>query len=541
MQAAVAGGHPATVAAGIEILEDGGNAADAAVAASLASCVSETVMTGLLGGGHAVYFDAATGRVRNLDCFVAVPGLGSELQDTELLHLDVPFGAELVHYAVGPASCAVPGLPAGLEALSREHGRLPWRRLVEPAVQLARDGVDFPPAHAACLAMLAPVMTMNEGAAIYAPGGELLQAGDRLEQPGLVEALEALADDAAAVYRGAIAAGLLALSEERGGLLTGTDFDAYEPRWSDPIEVGYAGGRLVTRGGLSAIPETVPRLPRLHGLDETQRVLALLDAFGTPTDLRGDTTNVSVVDRDGNACAFTSSLGLGSGDFVPGLDLHLNSMLGEADLLRGRLEPGARMQSMMAPLLAFDGDGLSLVGGAAGGTRLRTALSECRRRHPRRRLSLRTPPWSVRASTPLQRWSTQSRVSMKLRSKSSRRAGSAFDAGPPGITTLAASALSAGRVPPVTRVGAVRRPRFSERVGAGADPPHVPAVRATGIRLNSSATGRLRVHHAAVETLHALEHGQSWRGSRIGSHVEEEPALCGNLRIARCKNCRPRR
>ena len=187
------------------VLEDGGNAADAAVAASLASCVTETVMTGLLGGGHAVYYEAASGRVRNLDCFVAVPGLGDEPRDAELIHLDVPFGAELVHYAVGPASCAVPGLPAGLEALSREHGRLPWRRLVEPALQLARDGVDFPPAHAACLAMLAPVMTMNEGAAIYAPGGELLQAGDRLEQPGLVAALEALADDAAAVYRGAIA------------------------------------------------------------------------------------------------------------------------------------------------------------------------------------------------------------------------------------------------------------------------------------------------------------------------------------------------
>jgi len=356
------------------VLEDGGNAADAAVAASLASCVTETVMTGLLGGGHAIYYEAASGRVRNLDCFVAVPGLGDEPRDAELIHLDVPFGAELVHYAVGPASCAVPGLPAGLEALWREHGRLPWRRLVEPALQLARDGVDFPPAHAACLAMLAPVMTMNEGAAIYAPGGELLRAGDRLEQPGLVAALGALADDAAAVYRGAIATELLALSAERGGLLNRADFEAYEARWTDPVEIGYAGGRLVTRGGLSAVPETVPRLPRLHGLDETERVLALVDAFGTPVDLHGDTTNVSVVDRDSNACAFTSSLGLGSGDFIPGLDLHLNSMLGEADLLRGRLEPGSRMQSMMAPLLAFDGDGLSLVGGAAGGTRLRTAL-----------------------------------------------------------------------------------------------------------------------------------------------------------------------
>jgi gamma-glutamyltranspeptidase/glutathione hydrolase len=152
------------------------------------------------------------------------------------------------------------------------------------------------------------------------------------------------------------------------------DFESYDPSWSEPIELGYAGGRLTTRAGLSAIPETVPRLPRLSGLDETDRVLALVKAFGTPTDLHGDTTNVSVVDRDGNACVFTSSLGLGSGDFVPGFDLHLNSMLGEADLVHGPLDPGSRMDSMMAPLLAFDGDGLSLAAGAAGGTRLRTAL-----------------------------------------------------------------------------------------------------------------------------------------------------------------------
>jgi gamma-glutamyltranspeptidase/glutathione hydrolase len=374
MQASVAAGHPATVATGIEILEDGGNAADAAVASALASCVAETVMTGLLGGGHGVYFDAASGRARNLDCFVAVPGLGEEPRDAELIHLDVPFGAELVHYAVGPASCAVPGLPAGLEMLSRQHGRLPWPRLVEPAVRLARDGVDFPPAHAACLAMLAPVMTMNEGARIYSPGGTLLQGGDRLEQPGLAAALEALADDSVSVYRGAIATALLALSGERGGLLTRADLEAYEARWADPVEVGYAAGRLVTRGGLSAVPETVQRLPRLHGLDDTERVLALAAAFGTPADLQGDTTNVSVIDRDGNACVITSSLGLGSGDFIPGFDLHLNSMLGEADLLHGQLEPGSRMESMMAPLLALDDGGLSLAAGAAGGTRLRTAL-----------------------------------------------------------------------------------------------------------------------------------------------------------------------
>jgi gamma-glutamyltranspeptidase / glutathione hydrolase len=372
----VAAGHPATVAAGIEILEEGGTAADAAVAAGLASCVAETVMTGLLGGGHGIYWDARRGRARQLDCFVAVPGLGAPPRTPELVHLDVPFGEELVHYAIGPASCAVPGIPAGLGLLWRAHGRLPWRRLVEPALALARDGVEFPPAHAACLAMLGPVMTMDAGARIYAPGGRLLQAGARLEQPGLVSALELLAaEGAGSVYRGTIASALLELSAERGGVLTRRDLEEYAARWREPVAVPYREWRLLTRGGLSTVPETVRRLPRLRGLDETERVLALVDVFRSADDaVPGDTTNLAVVDGDGNACVLTTSLGLGSGDFLPGLDLHLNSMLGEADLLRTPLAAGERMESMMAPLLACSGDGLELAAGAAGGTRLRTAL-----------------------------------------------------------------------------------------------------------------------------------------------------------------------
>jgi gamma-glutamyltranspeptidase/glutathione hydrolase len=374
LEPGVAAGHPATAAAGIEILADGGSAADAAVAASLASCVAETVMTGLLGGGHALYHDASTGETRNLDCFVTVPGLGRDRRDAELVHLDVPFGEELVHYAIGPASCAVPGLPAGLSELWRRHGRLPWSRLVEPALALARSGVEFPPAHAACLAMLAPVMTMNEGARIYSPGGRLLGAGARLHQPGLAAALELVATEGAdSVYRGSIASALLALSDERGGVLTRADLEAYRPEWAAPLPVPYLSGSVLTRAGLSGIPETLPRMPRLRGLGETERVLALLDALDAPGP-DGDTTNLVTVDPDGNACVLTSSLGLGSGDFLPGLDLHLNSMLGEADLLHGPLTPGGRMDSMMAPSLALAADGPVLAVGAAGGTRLRTAL-----------------------------------------------------------------------------------------------------------------------------------------------------------------------
>jgi gamma-glutamyltranspeptidase/glutathione hydrolase len=222
--------------------------------------------------------------------------------------------------------------------------------------------------------MLAPVMTMDAGGRIYAPGGRLLEAGDRLDQPGLVAALELVRDESAgSAYSGSLAEALLTLSGERGGLLTRGDLDAYRARWLDPVEASYLGGRVLTREGLSAVPAALGRLPRLRGLRESERLPALLDAVeGRATD--GHTTNLVTADGDGNACVLTTSLGLGSGDFLPGLDLQLNSMLGEADLVRRPLDPGERMDSMMAPTLALDGDGLALAIGAAGGTRLRTAL-----------------------------------------------------------------------------------------------------------------------------------------------------------------------
>ena len=375
MRGAFAAGHPATAEVGAEILEQGGSAADAAVAACLASCVAETVMTGLLGGGHAIYYDAESDRVANLDCFVAMPGLGREPREVALVELEVPFGEELVHYAVGIGSCAVPGVPGGLEVLHNAHGRLPWPQLVEPALRLARGAVPMPAAHASCLQMLAPVMTMNEGAEIYSPGGSLLGEGELLRQPGLVNALEALAEEGPrCVYEGTIARSLLGLMEERGGLVTGDDLRSYEARWTDPVALEFRGYDVRTRAGLSDFPAALAALPELRGLSEAERALVLVGTLlDGPRADRG-TTNLAVLDADGSACVITTSLGLGSGDFLPGLDLHLNRMLGESDLLTGPLEPGERMASMMAPLVALDGDGVALAAGAAGGTRLRGAL-----------------------------------------------------------------------------------------------------------------------------------------------------------------------
>jgi gamma-glutamyltranspeptidase/glutathione hydrolase len=376
----VAAGHPATAEAGLEVLADGGTAADAAVAAALASCVAETVMTGLAGGGFALWLDAGGHRARILDFFVAVPGLGRPRQEPELEELAVPFGEELVHYFIGAATCAVPGVPAGLHELWRRFGALPWTRVVEPALRLAREGVPIPPAHAACLAMLAPVMTLREGGRIYAPGGRLLQAGELLEQPGLVAALEVVAEEGLRTfYDGTMAEALLELTETRGGLLTPEDLGAYRVGWLPTFATDYAGVRVETRGGLSGLVDTLAALPPLRGVSPAERAVTLARILAAPPfsgRTYEHTTNVCVVDRAGSACVLTTSLGLGSGDFLPGYDLHLNSMLGEADLLIGPLEAGRRMESMMSPAVALDGEGLVLGAGAAGGTRLRPALAQ---------------------------------------------------------------------------------------------------------------------------------------------------------------------
>jgi gamma-glutamyltranspeptidase/glutathione hydrolase len=366
MKAGVAAGHPATAEAGFEILAEGGTAADAVVAMALASCVAETVMSGLLAGCHAIAFDGS--KVQNLDGFAAVP---SERGD--LVELPIGFGEEIVVYSIGPASFAVPGLPAALGTLWEALGRLPWRRLVEPAARLARAGVPLPEMHGRSLEMLRDLYSLERGGELFAPTGETLAAGDILAQPGLVDALDALADEGAqSVYRGSIAESLLRID---GVVVTAADLRDYRAHWRDPAVVPWNGRRVATRGGLSGVPELLPRLPRLAGHTEAERIVALVEALETAERGGEHTTNMVAVDGHGRACVLTHSLGVGAGVWVPGLDVQLNNLLGETDIAFGDPQRGDHLQSRMAPSLAFDDAGLELAIGAAGATRLRTALA----------------------------------------------------------------------------------------------------------------------------------------------------------------------
>jgi len=366
MRPGVAAGHPATADIGAEILADGGTAADAVVAMALASCVAETVMSGLLAGCHAVVFDGS--RVMNLDGFAAVPaGRG------DLVELPIPFGDERVVYSIGPASCAVPGLPGALGELWERLGRLPWPRLVEPALLLARRGVPLPEMHERSLEMLGELYSLGRGGDLFVREGRTLREGEMLDQPGLVQTLEALSEEgAASIYRGSLSEALVGVD---GVVFTAQDLLDYRARWTDPVIAPFQGHRVATRGGLSGVPELLPRFPRLAELSETERVLALVSALKTPQTGGEHTTNMVAVDAHGRACVLTHSLGVGAGTWLPGFDTQLNNLLGESDIAYGDPQPGDHLESRMAPSLAFDDNGLALAIGAAGATRLRTALA----------------------------------------------------------------------------------------------------------------------------------------------------------------------
>ena len=366
MRTGVAAGHPATAEIGAEILADGGTAADAVVAMALASGVAETVMSGLFAGAHAIVFDGS--RVRNLDGFGAVPTGSGELVD-----VPVAFGGETVVYELGPASCAVPGLLAALGALWEALGRLPWKHLVLPALELARRGVPLPEMHARSLETLVTAIGRGRGADLYLRAGRTLAQGELLQQPGLVEALEALAEEGAgSAYRGTLAEALLGVD---GVVITADDLREYEPVWREPVLTSFHGFRVATRGGLSGVPELLPRLPLLSGRSETERVLALVEALETSESGGEHTTNMVAVDGHGRACVLTHSLGVGAGVYLPGFDVQLNNLLGESDIAFGEPSRGDHLESRMAPTLVFGADGLVLAAGSAGATRLRGALS----------------------------------------------------------------------------------------------------------------------------------------------------------------------
>jgi gamma-glutamyltranspeptidase/glutathione hydrolase len=346
--------------------------------------------------------------------------------------IDVAFGddSETTQiFRIGEASCAVPGAAAGLESLHRRYGRLPWRELLQPAVELARTGIELSRPQAHLHAILDLILRHSpEGRRLYSrPDGSRLLPGDVLRLPDLGRTLELIAEEGARpLYAGELARATVDTVVAGGGLLTSEDLAGYRVVWRRPVQVRFGGFEVVSNpppsaGGILiayglALLERVGRgeagsaewIASLAGVMREQtrargggftaglrrgglsrRLLSAESLAGAVARIEatlpgvaehrpaGGTTHVSVIDADGNAASLSSSTGSGSGVIVPGTGIHLNNMLGEYDLVAGgSATPGQRLTSMMSPTVVRGAAGPRLVVGSAGSVRLRGAIMQ---------------------------------------------------------------------------------------------------------------------------------------------------------------------
>ena len=354
MQGAIAAGSRPTAEAGARVLEEGGNAVDACVAAAFAAAVAEGPLTGPAGGGF--FLAWVDGEASVLDCFFAAPT--EPLGEMEELVID--FGdASTQIFHVGEGSVAVPGLVAGLEEAHRRFGTVPWPDLVAPAIDLARAGVEKTDAQRTLHAILVDILQREEA------GRRIYGDDTRIETAGFVATLERVRD----VRRAAVAELLPELAD---------DILGYRVAHPEPIRTTIDGRLVLTtpapsRGG-AIVAAALQELVRAETLDERARALRRGYEAGPPLAV-ASTTHISVLDAAGNAAALSSTLGSGSGLFRDGTQL--NNMLGELDVIgRAPRAPGERLPSMMTPTLVLEDGRPRLAVGSAGSVRLAGAIAQ---------------------------------------------------------------------------------------------------------------------------------------------------------------------
>ena len=418
----VASGHQATTDAAVHVLESGGNAVDAVIAAAVASCTAEPMLASLGGGVLAIVRQPGK-RPLALDAFCQTP-MNRSSAELDFYPIIGHFGTDSQEFHVGLASMATPGALAGLTELSRRFGRLPLTETLQPAIEVARNGVALNEIQRYTLEILQPIIRSSPECArlfgLDSTNAELPELGDTLANPDLASFLDVLGRDGPrCFYASEPANAITQASIQRGGHLRLNDFSAYQAEWRKPLRWDYrdatlwsapppAFGGLMLAMALGRLAQIQPtqvnsssyKLPdltqtviqALNWTDRTRHQLETPDALASISQLeakfetirarhalvQAGTTHISVEDKTGLGVALTLSNGEGSGTIIPGTGIMMNNMLGEEDINRCGFHAwpeDRRLASMMAPTLIERGHDHWLLG-SGGSNRIRSALTQ---------------------------------------------------------------------------------------------------------------------------------------------------------------------
>lgn len=290
-QAAIASAHPLATKAGYAILDQGGNAFDAAVAVSAALAVVEPYSSGLGGGGFYLLHRASDGKNIFLDARETAPAAAS--RD---MYLNAAGEVQWDKMRYGGLAAGIPGTPAALVMLARDYGRLPLATSLQPAITLAREGFAVDARLALVLHERTDLLRQYcEAPCAFLPNGVAPVAGETLRQPALADSLQLLADHGAAgFYQGALAEKLVTGVRQHGGIWTLQDLADYRPVLREPLIGEVNGARIITApppsSGGSIILETLNILAGfdLAALDSATRKHLIVEAWRRAYRDRGE-------------------------------------------------------------------------------------------------------------------------------------------------------------------------------------------------------------------------------------------------------------
>jgi gamma-glutamyltranspeptidase/glutathione hydrolase len=407
--AALSTAHPIATRAGLRVLQQGGTAADAAVAVACVLAVVHPQAGNLGGGGFLVYYDAKSRGIWTLD-----------FRETAPREVARDMFAKLP--AAGARAAGVPGTVAGLDALHQKFGARPWKELLAPAVTLAKEGARID------AEIFADIDTAKRE--------RKLDIRKTLPPPELATTLQRLADHGARdFYQGIIAKKLIEGVRVGGGIFGFRDLHEYEPVWRAPIKLNYgpyeiytvappSGGGITLGAALNILANDdlsatgFQTVRSLHLLVEAQRRAAIdslryvgdpvgsrlpyrellsqrraeswrktiddqrvvaTSSLTEPRPLTGEgehTTHFTIADAQGNVLSFTTSLGenFGSGFLVPELGFFLNDALTDFTTGANTLDPGKRPASSMSPVIVLRDNKPFLAIGTRGGPAIPTTI-----------------------------------------------------------------------------------------------------------------------------------------------------------------------
>ena len=413
---------PHATNAATEVVRQGGNAFDAAVAGAFDLMVSNPLMASIGGGGFATVKVPGKAPVV-FDFFDAMPGMGlNKSEFGKNIHtVSVPYGIG-IDVITGHSSIGVPGAAKGLEHVAKNFANLSMKEILAPAARNARQGVPLNATIAYWLGLSAEKIhwfTDYSKKLLSTEKGEIPSEGYLMKNPDLADTFDAIAAESSDyIYKGEVARKISSLVREGGGLITLKDLENYQVIQRKPLTAKYGNYKIYTNsppsvGGLTLV-QMLKALSNLkyNGYDANMTAkmgkiiyTALEDRYSLfkqgVKDFNAlfqlveddyvhekyknivpspDTTQISCTDDLGNACSITMSMGYGSGVALPGTGICFGNILGELELNPfgfHALDPGMRLVSGMTPTIAVDERNNDLITiGTPGASRIAPAIMQ---------------------------------------------------------------------------------------------------------------------------------------------------------------------